>query len=78
MIIQDILNFFLIFGLLTFIVCSIIVTYFLVLALKAMTDLAEDLKETTQGFRNKMGLKFLSVIPSVFVALLGKIIKRGR
>jgi len=49
-----------------------------VLALKAVTSLSEDLKETTQGFRNKIGLKFLSVIPSVFVALLGKIIKRGR
>lgn len=75
---QDVLNIFLIVGLLTLIICSIITTYFLIQALKAITQLAEDLKETTQGLKDKIGLKALAAIPSVFIALLSRIIRRGR
>lgn len=75
---QDILNIFLIISLFIFISCALFTTYFLIQALKAITTLAEDLKNTTQGFKDKLNLKVLAAIPSVFVALLSKIIRRGR
>ena len=75
---QDILNIFLIISLFIFITCVLFTTYFLIQALKAVTNLAEDLKNTTQGFKDRLNLKVLAAIPSVFVALLSKIIRRGR
>lgn len=75
---QDILNIFLIISLFIFITCVVFTTYYLIQALKAVTVLAEDLKNTTQGFKDKVSLKVLAAIPSVFVALLSKIIRRGR
>lgn len=75
---QDTLNLFLIIGLLVFISCMVFTTYFLVQALRAITRLAEDLKETTEGFKGKVGLKMLAAIPSVILALVSRIIKIKR
>lgn len=75
---QDILNIFLIVGLVVFISCIIFTTYFLIQTLQAITKLAEDLKETTEGFKGKVGFKMLAAIPSILLALVGKVIKTKR
>ena len=75
---QDILNIFLIIGLFVFISCMVFTTYFLILTLKAITKLADDLKETTEGIKGKLGLKMLAAIPSVILALVSRIIKKRR
>lgn len=73
---QDFLNLFLILALVVFISCIVFTTFFLIQALKAVTSLAEDLKETTQGLKDKAGIKMLAAVPAVLVALLGRILKR--
>lgn len=58
--------------------CVVLITYYMIQALKSVTVLAENLIETTEGLTNKVGLKALAAIPPILVALVGKIIRRGR
>lgn len=58
--------------------CVVLITYYMIQALKSITVLAENLIETTEGLTNKVGLKALAAIPPILVALVGKIIRRGR
>lgn len=53
-------------------------TYFFIQALKAVQNLADHLADTTESFRNKIGLKALAAIPPILIALVSKIIRRGR
>lgn len=75
---QDVLNIFLILGLLTITICSVIVTYFLIKTLKAVQSMIDNVSETTENFKSKIGLRLLSAIPSLLIALAGKFLKRGR
>lgn len=75
---QDILNIFLIFGILVITACAIYVSLYLVQALKSLTSLANDLDEVAQNVKNKIGIKILSAIPKVLVSLIGKVIKKRR
>lgn len=72
---QDALSIFLIIGLVTFIVCVSITTFFLVKAFRAVISLAEDIKGKTQ-------LKALASIPGIFLSLVSttvsKLIKKRR
>lgn len=68
---QDALNIILIVVLVTFIICILITTYFSVKALKAVTNLAEDIKE-------KSKLKVLATIPTILLSLVSKFVRRGR
>lgn len=75
---KDILDLFLILGVITFTGCVVFLTFFLIQALKAIKALAEELKETTEGLKDKAGLKVITAIPAILLALLGRVIKRGR
>lgn len=75
---QDILNIILIIGIISFTVCVATVTYFFIVTLKAVKNLAEQVSSTTEGLRSGLGVKMLTVFPSIFIALLSKFIKRGR
>lgn len=75
---QDILNIFLILGIITVTSCVVFMTYFFIRTLRAVQDLADHLVDTTENLRNKVGLKALAAIPPILVALIGKFIRRGR
>lgn len=75
---QDLLNIVLIFGIVIITSCAITLTYFFVTALKAIENMVENIASTTENLKNGVGLKLLATIPPIFVALLSKVIKRGR
>lgn len=75
---QDLLNIFLIAGLIVIVTCFVFLTYYFVQALKSITQLSDDLGESAQSLKNKLQLKALAAIPAVLVALVGKLLKRGR
>lgn len=72
------MNVFLIVGALVITGCIVAVTYFLIQALKAVTRLAERLKESTEDLKDKMGFKVLAAVPPILVTLISRFFKRGR
>ncbi len=75
---QDVLNILVAVGFLIITVCAVYITYYLVQALKSVINLTDSLGETTQNIKDKIQMKALTVIPSLGVALIGRILKRGR
>ena len=75
---QDVLNIFLILGIVIITGCAITLTYFFVTALRAIQNMAENVASTTESLKNGVGIKMLAAVPSIFIALLGKFLKRGR
>lgn len=75
---QDLLNTFLIIGFVVIVTCVVFLTYYSIQALKSITQLSDDLGESAQNLKNKLQLKALAAIPAVLVALVGKLLKRGR
>lgn len=75
---QEILTIVLTIGFLIITVCVIFITYYLIQALKSVTNLTDSLEETTQNIKNKIQLKALAAIPALLIALAGKVIKKKR
>ena len=75
---QDILNLVLIIFLLVITSCIILLTFYFIQALKAISALADNLEDTTQSIKDKIQMKALSTIPALLVTLASKIIKRKR
>lgn len=75
---QDLLNLILVLGIIVITICTVFITFFLIQALKSISNMASDISETAQGIKEKIQLKVLSAIPALLVALAGKIIKRKR
>ncbi len=75
---QDVLNILVAIGFLVITVCAVYITYYLVQALKSVINLTDSLGETTQNIKDKIQMKALTVIPSLVVALIGRILKKGR
>ncbi|MDD5415904.1 MAG: hypothetical protein PHE48_02760 [Candidatus Daviesbacteria bacterium] len=75
---QDFLNIILTLGLLVITVCIVYVSYYLVKALKSVTNLSDSLEDTAQGIKDKIQIKALAAIPALLVAIAGKIIKKKR
>lgn len=76
--IQETLTALLVAGFLIISVCFIFITYYLVKTLKSVINLTDSLGETTQNIKDKIQMKVLTVIPALVVALIGRILKRGR
>ncbi len=76
--VQDFLNIILAVGLLVIAVCTVYISYYLVKALKSVTNLSDSLEDTAQGIKDKIQLKALAAIPALLVAIAGKIIKKKR
>lgn len=75
---QVVLNTLLVVGFLVITVCIVYITYYLVKALKSITDLVDSLIDTTQNIKNKIQLKALVTVPALIIALVSKILrKRG-
>lgn len=72
----DLLNLFLVLAVLTITGCMVFLTFFFIQALKSIQNLSDHLIDVTEGLKNKAGIKMLSAIPSVLIALIGRIIKR--
>lgn len=75
---QDFLNIILIIGFFVITVCIVYVSYYLVQALKSVTNLSDSLEDTAQGIKDKIQIKALAAIPALLVAIAGKIIKKKR
>lgn len=75
---SDTLNLFLIIGVITITGCMVFLTYFFIQALRSIQNLSEHLIDATQGLKDRVGLKAIAAIPAVLVALVGKLLKRGR
>lgn len=73
---QDILYITLALGFLMITACIVFITYFLVQTLKSMTQLADNLDETTQGIKEKVQLRVLAAVPALIVALVSKVFKK--
>lgn len=75
---QDILNTLIVIGFLIITICIIFITYFLVRALKAITNLANSLENASLDIKDRLQNRAFSLIPALLVALIGKILKKGR
>lgn len=75
---QNYLNIALAVGILVITICIAYVSYYLVQALKSITNLSTSLEDTAQGIKDKIRLKALAAIPALLVAIIGKIIKNKR
>lgn len=73
---QEILNVLLVIGLLIISFCFVAMTYFVVKALQSVIKLTDSLDETTQNIKGKLQMRFLAVLPALFIALMGKLIKK--
>lgn len=76
--VPEVINFLLIIGLLIISACIVVITFFLIKALKAITNLAESLQNTSQSIREKIQMRFVAALPAILVGILGKILRRGR
>lgn len=76
--IPELLYIILIIGFLVIVVCTVIITYYLVLALKSLKNLTTSLEDTAENIKSRLQLKVLAAIPSLLIALVGRILKRGR
>lgn len=74
----DLLNIFLIIGLIILVICVVFVTYYFVQALRTVQSLAEDLKDTTLGIKQKLQMRAFAVIPSVLAALISRVFRKRR
>lgn len=73
---QDVLNTLLVIGLLVISLCFVFITFFLIKALQSVIKLTDSLEETTQNIKGKLQLKFLAVVPALFVALISRLMKK--
>lgn len=58
--------------------CVVYVSFYLVQALKSVTNLSDDIDEIALNIKNKVALKALTAIPALLVSLVGKVIKKKR
>ena len=75
---QDTLNIFLIIGLFIVVTCIAYTSYFFVQALKSITQLADNLEETTEGIKQKLQMKFFTAIPALLLGIATKIFNKKR
>lgn len=65
-------------GFLVIVACIALVTFYLIKALKSITNLAESVSDTTQNIKDKLQMRAWAIIPALLVAIVRRIIKRGR
>lgn len=73
---QDILNVFLIIGIIVITGCILFSTFYFIQALRSIIQLAEDLNDATQSIKNKIQMKALATIPALLITLVSKVLKR--
>lgn len=73
---QDVLNIFLIIALVVVVACIVYVSFYLVSALKSITNLTDDTDEVVEGLKSKVQMKALLAIPAILISLAGKLIKK--
>jgi len=75
---KDLLNIFLTIGIIAITICIVFVSFFFIQALKSITQLMDNLDETTDSIKEKIKLKALAAVPGILLALASKIIKKRR
>ncbi len=76
--IQDLLSVVLVLGFLIITACVVYVTFYLVQALKAITNLSNSWEDVTENIKEKIQMKALAALPALFVALVTKIFRKRR
>lgn len=74
---QDALNIFLIIALIVVVACIVYVSFYLVSALKSVTNLTDDTDEVVEGLKSKVQMRALLAIPAILISLAGKLIKKS-
>lgn len=75
---SDVLGLLLILGFIIITACVVSITFYLIQALRSITNLADNLEGTTQSIKDKIQLKVLAAIPALLINLVGKVIKKRR
>lgn len=76
--IQDALAIFLIIFLVITTFCIVLLTFFLVQALKAITQLSDNIEDAANNLKSKFQLKAFATIPALLVSLASKVIRKRR
>lgn len=75
---QDAFYTLLIVGIITIIVCAIYTTYYLVKALRAITNFLNDLEGAAQTVKDGLTIRALAAVPAILLALASKLIRKRR
>lgn len=80
--VQEAVSIILAVGFLVIALSIVLVSVYFIKALKSLTNLADALQNTTEDIRAKIQNKFIAAVPTLLLALLGRlfgrILKRGR
>lgn len=68
----------LIIGFLIITACTVYMTYYLVQALKSITNLSNSWEDVTENIKEKIQMKALAAIPALLVALVTRILRKRR
>lgn len=74
----EIVSIFLAAGFLIIALCALLITVFLIKALKSVTKLADSLQNTSEDLRSRVQGRLFAAIPAILMAIIGRILKRGR
>ncbi len=75
---QDFLNLSLAVGFIVITICIVFTTFFFVQSLKSISEMAENISDTTQSIKEKIQMKLLTALPALLIGLASRIIKRKR
>lgn len=74
---QNTLNLFVVIFLLVIAACAVVITFYLVLALKAFVQSADEVSDAVQSIKEKIQLKALAALPAFLIGLINRLRKRG-
>ena len=74
---QETLNIFLVIFLVVFTSCIVVLTYFFIMALKTVINVADRVTETAEDIKSKLQFRALAALPAILLALVKNFRKRG-
>lgn len=75
---QDAFYTLLIIGIITIIVCAIYTTYYLVKALRAITNFLNNLEDAAISVKDRLTIRAMAAVPAILLALASKLIRKRR
>lgn len=75
---QDILNIFLMIGVVVITSCVVYVTFYLLKTLKSITRLSDNLDDTAQSVKDKFSMKVLTAAPALLMSLVRSVLQKKR
>lgn len=75
---QDVLYTILVIGIITIVICAMFATYYLVKALKSITNILNNLEDAAVKAKEGIRIKVLAAVPAILLALASKLIRKRR